>query len=47
MSSVIADLRYAAREFRRRPGFAITAVLSLALKIQQTVATVADRDRTG
>jgi ABC-type antimicrobial peptide transport system permease subunit len=25
MSSVIADLRYAARELRRRPGFALTA----------------------
>jgi predicted permease len=38
MSSVIADLRYAAREFRRRPGFAITAVLSLALGIGATSA---------
>ena len=38
MSSVIADLRYAARELRRRPGFAITAVLSLALGIGATSA---------
>ena len=38
MSSVIADLRYAAREFRRRPGFALTAVLSLALGIGATSA---------
>ncbi len=38
MTSVIADLRYAARELRRRPGFAITAVLSLALGIGATSA---------
>jgi predicted permease len=38
MSSVIADLRYAAREFRRRPGFALTAILSLALGIGATSA---------
>jgi len=38
MNSVFADLRYAARELRRRPGFAITAVLSLALGIGATSA---------
>src|ERR1043166_8818456 len=38
MSSVLADVRYAAREFRRRPGFAITAILSLALGIGATSA---------
>ena len=38
MSSVLADLRYAARELRRRPGFALTAVLSLALGIGATSA---------
>ena len=38
MSSVIADLRYAVREWRRRPGFAFTAVLSLALGIGATSA---------
>jgi putative ABC transport system permease protein len=38
MASVIADLRYAARELRRRPGFALTAVLSLALGIGATSA---------
>lgn len=38
MGSVIADLRYAARELRRRPGFALTAVLSLALGIGATSA---------
>src|SRR5689334_18729740 len=38
MSSVFADLRYAARELRRRPGFALTAVLSLALGIGATSA---------
>jgi predicted permease len=38
MRSVLSDLRYAAREFRRRPGFALTAVLSLALGIGATSA---------
>jgi putative ABC transport system permease protein len=38
MDSIIADLRYAARELRRRPGFAFTAVLSLALGIGATSA---------
>jgi putative ABC transport system permease protein len=38
MRSVIADVRYAAREFHRRPGFALTAVLSLALGIGATSA---------
>jgi predicted permease len=38
MNSVIADLRFAGRELRRRPGFAITAVLSLALGIGATSA---------
>lgn len=38
MSSVLADLRYAARELRRRSGFALTAVLSLALGIGATSA---------
>ncbi len=38
MSSVVTDLRYAARELRRRPGFALTAVLSLALGIGATSA---------
>jgi putative ABC transport system permease protein len=38
MNSVFADLRYAGRELRRRPGFAMTAVLSLALGIGATSA---------
>jgi predicted permease len=38
MRSVLSDLRYASREFRRRPGFALTALLSLALGIGATSA---------
>jgi putative ABC transport system permease protein len=38
MVSVSSDLRYAARELWRRPGFTLTAVLSLALGIGATSA---------
>jgi putative ABC transport system permease protein len=38
MSSILSDLRYAAREWRRRPGLAVTAILSLALGIGATSA---------
>jgi predicted permease len=38
MNSITADLRYAARELRRRPGFALTAILSIALGIGATSA---------
>jgi predicted permease len=38
MDRLASDLRYAARELRRRPGLAITAVLSLALGVGATSA---------
>jgi predicted permease len=38
MHSLVSDLRYAARELRRRPGFTLTAVLSLGLGVGATSA---------
>src|SRR5450432_134431 len=38
MQSLISDLKYSARELRKRPGFVLTAVLSLALGIGATSA---------
>src|ERR1041385_3237038 len=38
VQSIGSDLRYAARELRRRPGFTLTAILSLALGVGATSA---------
>lgn len=38
MKSILSDLQYSARELRKRPGFVLTAVLSLALGIGATSA---------
>jgi putative ABC transport system permease protein len=38
MASLTSDFRYTTRELRRRPGFALTAILSLALGIGATSA---------
>ena len=44
MHSVASDLRYAGRELLRRPGFALTAVLSLALGVGATSAVLSARN---
>jgi predicted permease len=38
MASILPDIRFAARELRKRPGFALTAILSLALGVGATSA---------
>ena len=45
VSDLGRDLRYAARVFRRQPGFAVTAVLTLALGLGSATALFAWADR--
>jgi putative ABC transport system permease protein len=38
LSTVLQDVTFAVRQFRRSPGFAVTAVLTLALGVGATTA---------
>ena len=41
LQGLLGDLRFAARSLRRSPGFAATTIVSLALGVALTAATLA------